>query len=117
MMWYKNDGDFVVKDENIVYAWKWKNGNEVTFYDWANKLPCDYKLQYNLYDANKHVSVKNKLMIIAQDSQKYVDWLLMKEDDWLIYDPTRDRSGMFPFYVESEEDFHKNYLWYEGFDE
>ena len=116
-MWYKNDGDFVVKDENLVYAWKWKNGNEVTFYDWAHKLPCDYKLQYNLYDANKHVSVNNKLMIIAQDSQKYVDWLLMKEDDWLIYDPTRDRSGMFPFYVESEEDFHKNYLWYEGFDE
>ena len=116
-MWYKNDGDFVVKDENLVYAWKWKNGNEVTFYDWAHKLPCDYKLQYNLYDANKHVSVNNKLMIIAQDSQKYVDWLLMKEDDWLIYDPTRDRSGMFPFYVESEEDFHKNYLWYEGYDE
>ena len=116
-MWYKNDGDFVVKDENLVYAWKWKNGNEVIFYNWAHKLPCDYKLQYNLYDANKHVSVNNKLMIIAQDSQKYVDWLLMKEDDWLIYDHTRDRSGMFPFYVESEEDFHKNYLWYDGFDE
>lgn len=112
-MWYKNDGDFVVKDENLVYAWKWKNGNKVTFYDWAAKLPCDYELQDNLYDDNKHISVRNRLLIIAQDSQKDVDWLLMREDDWLIYDPVRDISGMFPFYIESEEDFHKFYLFHD----
>ena len=106
-MWYKNDGDFAIKDENLVYAWRWKGGNEVTFDDWADKLPCDYKLQYNLYDANKHVSVRNKLMIIAQNSQQQDNWLLMREDDWIIYDPARDRSGMFPFYIESEEGFCK----------
>lgn len=39
----------------------------------------------------------------------------MDEDFVLIYNPRAEEDGCFPFDVESIEDFHKNYLWYEGY--
>lgn len=105
-MWYKNDGDFIIKDENLVYAWKWRSDNEATFHSWADGLPCDYNLHYNLYDLNKHII----LIIIQKNNSEQKNGLFMEEDDWLIYDPSANRNGAFPFYIEIEEDFHKFYL-------
>ena len=83
----------------------------IAFDKWAKEhnIHCEHKQDEDFGEGF------DEIIFYDNYADEYVIFKAMDEDLVLIYNPRIEETGCFPFDVESIEDFHKKYLWYEGY--
>ena len=109
MAWYLDVGDNCCYADHKVEAWRWWKNGIIAFDKWAK--------EHNIHCEHRQDKGFDEIIFYDNYADEYVVFKAMDEDLVLVYDPRIEETGCFPFTVESVEDFHKKYLWYEGFDE
>ena len=114
MAWYLDVSENCCYEEYKVEAWRWWKNGIIAFDKWAEEhnIRCEHKQDEELGEGFDEI-----IFYADTCNDEDVIFKAMDEDRILIYNPRAEEDGCFPFDVESIEDFHKNYLWYEGFDE
>ena len=114
MAWYLDVGNNCCYEEYKVEAWRWWKNGIIAFDKWAKEhnIHCEHKQDEELGEGFDEI-----IFYADACNNENVIFKAMDEDRVLIYNPRAEEDGCFPFDVESIEDFHKNYLWYEGYDE
>lgn len=117
MAWYFDVGENCCYEEYKVEAWRWWKNGIISFDKWAKEhnIHCEHKQDEDFGEGFDEIIFYDHYADTCNDEN--VIFKAMDEDLVLIYNPRAEEDGCFPFDVESIEDFHKNYLWYEGFDE
>ena len=114
MAWYLDVGENCCYEEYKVEAWRWWKNGIIAFDKWAKEhnIHCEHRQDEELGKGFDEI-------IFCADTYNDEDIVFkaMDEGRVIIYNPRIAETGRFPFTVESIEDFHKNYLWYEGYDE
>lgn len=105
MAWYIDLGDNCCYADHEVEAWRWWKNGIIAFDKWAKELGEGFD-EIIFYDHYADSYNDEDIVLKAMDESRI-----------LIYNPRIEATGRFPFTVESIEDFHKNYLWYDGYDE
>lgn len=117
MAWYIDLGDNCCYADHEVEAWRWWKNDIIAFDKWAKEhnIHCEHKQDEELGEGF------DKIIFYDHYADSYnnedIVFKAMDEDLILIYNPRIEETGCFPFKVENIEDFHKNYLWSEGYDE
>ena len=109
MAWYIDLGDNCCYADHQVEAWRWWENGIIAFDKWAK--------EHNIHCEHRQDKDFDEIIFYDNYADEYVIFKAMDEDLVLVYNPRIEETGCFPFTVESVEDFHKKYLWYEGFDE
>lgn len=114
MAWYLDVGENCCYEEYKVEAWRWWKNGIIAFDKWAKEhnIHCKHRQDEELGDGLDEI-----IFYADTCNDKNIVLKAMDESRILIYNPRIAETGRFPFTVESIEDFHKNYLWYEGYDE
>lgn len=114
MAWYLDIGENCCYEEYKVEAWRWWKNGIIAFDKWAKEhnIHCKHRQDEELGDGFDEI-----IFYADTCNDKNIVLKAMDESRILIYNPRIEATGRFPFTVESIEDFHKKYLWYEGFDE
>ena len=117
MAWYIDVGDNCCYADHEVKVWRWWKNGIVAFDKWAKEhnIHCEHKQDEDFGEGFDEIIFYDHYADTRND--EIVIFKAMDEDLVLIYNPRIEETGCFPFDVESIEDFHKNYLWYEGYDE
>lgn len=117
MAWYLDVGNNCCYEEYKVEAWRWWKNGIIAFDKWAKEhnIHCEHKQDEDFGEGFDEIIFYDHYADTCNDEN--VIFKAMDEDLVLIYNPQTEETGCFPFDVESIEDFHKNYLWYEGYDE
>lgn len=117
MAWYIDTGDNCCHEEYKVEAWRWWKNGIIAFDKWAKEhgIHCEHKQDEKFGEGFDEIIFYDYYADTCNDEKAIFN--MMDEDLFLIYNPRAEEDGCFPFYVENTEDFRKNYLWYEGFDE
>lgn len=114
MAWYLDVGENCCYEEYKVEAWRWWKNGIIAFDKWAKEHNIHYE-----HKQDEELGEGFDEIIFYADTCNNEDIVFqaMDEDRVIIYNPRIAKTGRFPFAVENIEDFHKNYLWYEGYDE
>lgn len=103
MAWYKNFGDDCCHKKYKVEVWRWWPNGISAFRKWAKEHNIDYSITHSCQNGTDKLLFKDNKIAFT----------LIKDESFLVYAPWQN----FPFDVICSEDFHKYYLWHEGFDE
>lgn len=117
MAWYLDVGENCCYEEYKVEAWRWWKNGIIAFDKWAKEhnIHCEHRQDEDFGEGFDEIIFYDHYADTRNDEN--VIFKAMDEDLVLIYNPRIEETGLFPFTVENIEDFHKNYLWYEGYDE
>lgn len=114
MAWYYNLlNDNTAHEEYKVLAWCWTPDNALNFCKWAKEhdIECKYK-QDEVFGGEFDELIFYDHWADTQIDEN-ITFKMLDEDCVIIYLPWIEENDCFPFIVESLEDFHKEYLWYE----
>ena len=117
MAWYIDIGDNCCYEEHKVEAWRWQKNGIIAFDKWAKEhgVHCEHRQDKDFGEGFDEIIFYDHYADTSND--EIVIFKAMAEDLVLIYNPRDEEDGCFPFTVENIEDFHKKYLWYEGYNE